>query len=411
MPLSRRHLLAASLATALLPLTARAQNKAPKILLRSSWQTVNIGDIAHTPGILHILEREFPEAEIRLWPSRIDNGVDAILAKRFPKVTIVQGAEAIKAALKECDFFLHSSGPSLVAQKHVAQWRKETGKPYGIYGITFSSKDPEAIDLLTSAKFVFFRDSVSLQFAKDNGVKCPIMEFGPDAAFATDIRNDAAADAFLKANNLEPGKFLCAIPRYRTTPYWKIHNKEQTATDEANWKNSQAMKEHDNAPIRKAIEEIIKNTDMKVLVCPEDQSQVALSKEILVDPLPEDVKKRVVWRDKYWVTDEALSTYLKSAGLFGLEMHSPIMCIGNGIPAIVCRFKQQTSKGYMWRDIGLNEWLFDLDDEAQIPGIVPAILAMAKEPAAAKLKAAKARDYVLKRQKESMAVVKQFATA
>ena len=411
MPLSRRHLLAASLATALLPLTARAQNKAPKILLRSSWQTVNIGDIAHTPGILHILEREFPEAEIRLWPSRIDNGVDAILAKRFPKVTIVQGAEAIKAALKECDFFLHSSGPSLVAQKHVAQWRKETGKPYGIYGITFSSKDPEAIDLLTSAKFVFFRDSVPLQFAKDNGVKCPIMEFGPDAVFATDICNDAAADVFFKANNFEPGKFLCAIPRYRTTPYWKIHNKEQTATDEANWKNSQAMKEHDNAPIRKAIEEIIKNTDMKVLVCPEDQSQVALSKEILVDPLPEDVKKRVVWRDKYWVTDEALSTYLKSAGLFGLEMHSPIMCIGNGIPAIVCRFKQQTSKGYMWRDIGLNEWLFDLDDEAQIPGIVPAILAMAKEPAAAKLKAAKARDYVLKRQKESMAVVKQFATA
>ena len=39
------------------------------------------------------------------------------------------------------------------------------------------------------------------------------MEFGPDGAFAVDLRNDAAADAFLKANGLEEGKFLCCIPR------------------------------------------------------------------------------------------------------------------------------------------------------------------------------------------------------
>ena len=72
---------------------------------------------------------------------------------------------------------------------------------------------------------------------------------------------------------------------------------------------------------------------MKVLVCPEDATQMAIGKEMLVDPLPEDVKAKVVWRDNYWLTDEALSTYVRSAGLFGMEMHSPIMCIGNGIPA------------------------------------------------------------------------------
>ena len=46
------------------------------------------------------------------------------------------------------------------------------------------------------------------------------------------------------------------------------------------------------------------------------------------------VKKKVVWRDRYWLTDEALSTYVRGAGLFGNEMHSPIMCIGNGVPAL-----------------------------------------------------------------------------
>ncbi len=113
---------------------------------------------------------------------------------------------------------------------------------------------------------------------------------------------------------------------------------------------------------------MVRNTDLKVLLCPEDQSQMDVAKEMLFDPLPEDVRKRVVHRSTYWLTDEALSTYVRSAGLFGLEMHSPIMCIGNGVPAVVCRFSEQTSKGFMWRDIGLEDWLFDMDKEDEVRG-------------------------------------------
>ena len=44
---------------------AYAQPKAAKkILLRSSWQVVNIGDIAHTPGVLALLEKYVPDAEV-----------------------------------------------------------------------------------------------------------------------------------------------------------------------------------------------------------------------------------------------------------------------------------------------------------------------------------------------------------
>ena len=76
-------------------------------------------------------------------------------------------------------------------------------------------------------------------------------------------------------------------------------------------------------------------------------TQVEVGKEWIYDWLPAVVRKCVVWRDKFWLTDEALSVYVRSAGLFGLEMHSPIMAIGNGIPAIVGRFAEQTSKGFM----------------------------------------------------------------
>jgi len=163
-------------------------------------------------------------------------------------------------------------------------------------------------------------------------------------------------------------------------------------------KRNDEMKEHDHAQLRAAIVAVVKQTDLKVLICPEDRTQMALGKEILFDKLPDDVKDRVVWRQDYWLTDEALSVYVRSAGLFGNEMHSPIMCIGNGIPAIVCRWAEQTSKGNMWKDIGLSEWLFDLDDEPQLAGIVPAVLALAKDPAAAKAKVAKAQAILHERQ-------------
>jgi hypothetical protein len=92
-------------------------------------------------------------------------------------------------------------------------------------------------------------------------------------------------------------------------------------------------------------------------------------------------------------------------------MHSPIMCVANGIPAVVCRFAEQTSKGLMWHDIGLDEWLFNLDEEADVKRIAPTVLAIAKDPAAAKAKAIKARDFVRQRQRETMDVLKKSLPA
>ena len=128
---------------------------------------------------------------------------------------------------------------------------------------------------------------------------------------------------------------------------------------------------------------------------------------MLYDPLPDDVKKKVVWRDRYWLTDEALSTYVRSAGLFGNEMHSPIMCISSGIPAVVCRWDEQTNKGFMWHDIGLKDWLFTMDKPEEVAQIVPTVLAIAKDPAAAKAKAAKAREVVRNLQKKTFAALDQ----
>ncbi len=403
--MNRRRFLQSSLAATVVASVRGAERRSPRVLLRSSWQTVNIGDIAHTPGVLRLLEEHVPEAQVRLWPNSVGDGVEEMLRRRFPKLAILKGPRDIETALAECDFLLHGSGPSLVGADSVARWRQETGKPYGVYGITLPSANDKTIELLSGARFVFFRDSVSLALAQDSGCTAPVMAFGPDGAFAVDVRNDAAAEAFLRAHALEEGRFLCCIPRLRNTPYWRIRNKPMTAADQQKHQRNEAMKEHDHAPLREAIVAVVRRTGLKVLLCPEDQSQMAVGKETLLDKLPEDVKAKVVWRERFWLTDEAVSTYVRSAGLFGNEMHSPIMCVGHGIPAIVCRFREQTSKGFMWRDIGLGDWLFDLDVEADVARIVPAVLALAQDPGAAKAKADQARDFVRRRQQETMAVL------
>lgn len=417
--MNRRNLLHTTFAAALSGIALAAEGRRPRIILRNSWQTVNIGDIGHTPGILAILEKHLPEADVFLWPSDIGNGVREMLEKRFPKLVILPPDEKERQKVTAtCDFFLHGSAAFLSAVNDLKTW-KATGKPYGIYGITIAAEGDYALSLmghkgltaevkevLDGAAFVFARDSESLKVAKAAGVKSSVLEFGPDGAFGVDLRNDEAALAYLKASGLAEGQFLCCIPNLRSAPYWKV--KKNRKFDPAKHKRNEEMKEHDHAPLREAIIAVVRETGKKVLVCPEDATHMEVGKEMLVDPLPDDVKKSVVWRQTFWLTDEAVSVYVRSAGLFGNDMHSPIMCVGNGVPAIYCRQMEKTTKGIMWKDIGLSEWYFSLDDEADIPRIAPSVLAMAKDPASAKAKAEKAQAFVRNRQWETVEILKRY---
>ena len=415
--MNRRTFLTTLGSTLALRVRAAVQSPHPCILLRSSWQVVNIGDVAHTPGVLALLERHLPGAEVILWASSdLSPEVAAMEHRRFPKLRIVKGSirddgtvsdPDLERAIRKADFLLHGSGASLVAARDVAAFIKLTGKPFGVYGITHGSffTRPTDKDLLNKSEFVFFRDSVSLEHAKKEGVHAPIMEFAPDGAFACDLRNDAAAEKFMKASQLAEQKFVCCIPRLRYTPYWEIRGEPMSAEQQRRHARNEAMAEHDHAPLREAIRAVLRETEFKVLVCPEDKSQMAVGKRWIIDRLTSTERERVVWREQFWLTDEALSTYVRSAGLFGLEMHSPIMCVGNGVPAIVCRFEEQTSKGIMWRDIGLGDWLFDFDRDEEIRRFVPAVLDMLTNRPAALRKVEQAKNFVAQRQRETMAIV------
>ncbi|MFO0796284.1 MAG: polysaccharide pyruvyl transferase family protein [Gemmataceae bacterium] len=402
---SRRHFLAALPGLAAAVTAAAQERRTPRVLLRSAWQTVNIGDIGHTPGMVALLTELVPGVELTLWPGNLGDGVKPMLQKHFPALRIADTAEARREAFDRCDFLLHGSGPSLVGGRQVAEWRDATKKPYGVLGITLSAADAATRETLDGARFLYLRDSGSVEWARQAKLACPVIDFAPDAAFGTTIRDEAGAEAYLRAAGLWGERFVCVIPRLRYTPYWLIRNTPMTDADREKDRTNQRQKEADHAKVRAALVALVRDAGVKVLVCPEDKSHMAVGKELLVDPLPADVRAKVVWREHYWLTDLAVAVYARSAGLVSMDMHSPIMAVGNGIPAIHCRFAEQTSKGRMWGDVGLGDWLFDLDEERDGARITAAALSMVRDRDAARTRVAKARAFVAEKQRAAVATL------
>jgi polysaccharide pyruvyl transferase WcaK-like protein len=340
------------------------------ILLISGWQDINIGDIAHTPGLLNVFETFLPEAGIILWKKSYGKDVELMLQKAFPKVRIIHGnvdkqneadSEEVNNAFKEADIMVHGSGPSVVGKANLEAWVKATGKPFGIFGTTIQNIDNSLAELLKKALFIYTRETASLKVLDEAGIKVRAQFFVPDATFFLSLHNDASASSFLEKSNLEEKKFICVLPRLRRTPYYKVNPGSYTpeqvkAIDDLN----NSKKETDHSKLREAMITWVRKTHNKVLVCPEMTYQVDIMDELLIDPLPEDVKPFVLKRG-YWFPDEAASVYARAFAVLSFECHSPIISLRNGTPAFYLRQPEDTIKGQMYYDLGLSDWVFEIE--------------------------------------------------
>ncbi|MEZ5404483.1 MAG: polysaccharide pyruvyl transferase family protein [Bryobacteraceae bacterium] len=403
---------------------ARATAAAPaRILLRSSWQSVNIGDVGHTPGALNLIEKHFPEAELTLWPGVLGHGSRDLLTKNFPRLRIAEGSvgadgkpttPALADAWAGASLYLSGSGSGFPASNHAVAFRKATGKPVGVFGVSTDpisgfggGREPEggtlaeirrkaaklppthlSADLrfiMDQSAFFFCRDTISRDYLRAQRVKTPILEFGPDAQLGMTLRDEARAAAFLAANGLEEGKFICVIPRLRYTPYYRIRNTPRKPDDDVKDAINNRTTERDHAKLREMIASYVRQTGNKVLACAEMTYQVEMAKEVLVDPLPSEIRKNVVWRDSFWMPDEAASVYARALAVISVECHSPLIALHNGTPAFYVRQPTDTCKGQMYRDFGAGEWMFEID-EATGASLWNRLSAIQRDPARAKAK-------------------------
>ena len=214
----------------------------------------------------------------------------------------------------------------------------------------------------TEASFIFLRDTLTMGYLRRQFPHLRHTAFGPDATFACDLRDDAKADAWLKANHLEEKKFICVIPRLRWTPYHTMQGKTATEADAIKDVVNTRTRAADHAGLREMIIRWVRKTGLNAVVCPEMTYQVQLGKEELIDPLPDDVRPHVVWRNTYWLNDEASSIYRKAFAVISLENHSPILALAQGTPVIFIRQPTDTIKGQMWRDLEIGDWFLEVGD-------------------------------------------------
>jgi polysaccharide pyruvyl transferase WcaK-like protein len=361
---TRRTLLSSLPAAGLL-----AQTRTPRILVRSGWQWENIGDIAHTPGLIALLEKHIPEARVTLFSAGLGGGARDMLQGRFPRLAIIESLDLtpggpLEKAFDESHVLIHGSSAG-VQRQHLDLWRKRSSKPYGLFGVTVSltqeAASPKLDDAtksaLDSAAFLYTRETHSLANVRSSGVKAKTIDFAPDATFSMDVADEPAAKAYLARTGLAEKPFIAVIPRLRYTPYHEFKKpsygpEEAKRRDEINNRH----KHEDAAKLREVVVAWVRKTGGRVLLCAEMTYELGMIGPLLYDPLPDDVKRNVVPRKEYWLPGEASSIYRHARAVVSCECHSPIMALFHGTPAFYIRQPEDTIKGQMYADLGVGDW-------------------------------------------------------
>jgi polysaccharide pyruvyl transferase WcaK-like protein len=401
----------------------------PRILVHSGWNRYNFGDVAHTPGLLNLLQEHIPEAEVCLWMSRYPEWLRAYIGARFPQVECVQGRLgsahgptdlAIEEAYKSADLFIFNSGP-IFNHGHELEpgvppkmqgWRgfdwnatmapvvklyyaKAQGVPFGIFAQSFIHIAPPADtvlpEILSQAAFLYTRETDSLRYLEQLGVAAKEMGFAPDAAWAFDLRDDEKVLPWLEKHGLEQGQFLAATTRGAPAGVDADRDRERQI-----------------AFFKRVIPAWVETTGLKVVLVPEMAASIQLNREYIYDPLPAAIKERVVLDDalwtpeeEFWTPDQALSVLSRARAYLNVDHHGALIALAAGVPCVHPRQRQAGRKAWIYNDLGLEDWLFEMGPDSA-DAVQAALLQIHRDGDGARVRAQRAAEIARKTHAERM---------
>lgn len=372
--------------------------KSRRVLLRSSWQDVNIGDVAHSPGLLSALLDLDPDAELTLWPVALGEREEALMRQFLPQVAIVRGelsddgqptTPELASAWSSAEVLVHGSAAD-VENRHAEflHWSRTTGKPHGYAGVTADPVCPptwgtlaeleamaaflppeflgaEAREPLDSAEFIFCRDSISLKYLRRQQIRAKTLGFGPDGTFTYVFADAATIEPFLEEMDLRRDNFACFVPRLRYAPYAKIHGREPTPESLRRDAINAATHRSDLAALVTAIATWVRQTKAPAVVVPEMSYAPAYAREHLLPLLPPDVAPHVRILDRFWSLAEASAIYSVSRAVISMECHSPIIATAHAVPTLYLRLPTETVKGRMYDDLGGPDVIIEVGPGAE----------------------------------------------
>jgi polysaccharide pyruvyl transferase WcaK-like protein len=249
----------------------------------------------------------------------------------------------------------------------------------------------ERIELLNAAAFIYTRETKTLSILQSAGVKA---EFGPDGCFGIDVRDDERGLATMKKLGLEEKKFITVMIRRNTPKYPGVDDSRPEKLNPLHPTPKQiADDERRAAKFRELVTQWVKKTGHMVLIAPETIKEMGHNKRLIHDPLPPEIQKHVVNLDTFWNADEAASIFARAHTVVCHEPHSPIIALANGTPIIHTYSEFHSPKCWMFKDIGLREWLLEMD-ETPVEKILETLSGIDADYPAAQAKVKKAMAYV-----------------
>lgn len=391
-----------------------ADGKPKTIVLQSAWDTINIGDIGHTPGTLRVIEEHLPQVKVVLWAMKLDERIIAMLKARFPKVEILQGNlfkdgasdKKLQEVVKNCDLFIRNSG--MGQDLTFMQFCQKHGRPYGLFGQSYfptmveGKGAAERSALLNDAAFIYTRETKTLNILKNAGITAPVLEFGPDGCFGIDVRDDERGLATMKKLGLEERKFITVQLRTNTPKFPGVDDSRPEKLNPLHPTPEQIEDdERRAAKYRDLVTRWVQKTGGKVLIAPETIKEMGHNKRLIHDPLPPEIQQQVVNLDYFWNADEAASIFARAHTIVCHEPHSPIIALANGTPIIHTYSEFHSPKCWMFQDIGLGDWLMEMD-ETPVEKMAETLFAIDADYTAAQAKVKTAINYVHERFAGSM---------
>ncbi|MCB1224286.1 MAG: polysaccharide pyruvyl transferase family protein [Verrucomicrobiales bacterium] len=264
-------------------------------------------------------------------------------------------------------FTLRYSMPLLMA--------RALGIPYGVNAQSFDALDwPSNLifgPLFKDARFVYARDPDSLAYLQQQGLLCARSGWRPDTTFFFNGFDNAWADAFMKRHALETGRFITVTVRSanQTGPL------AGTMTDE--------REEAIMSRMRRFIEQWVAKTGLPVVLAPEVKSEVQAAHERIFAKLSPEAQKKTIELAEFWTTEQAYSLYQRAQAVVSMEMHSVIMAVSLGTPVLMPQFSENGRKVWMLEELGLGDWIFDIDEPKSPEAVLAAALKIHADPAAA----------------------------
>lgn len=254
------------------------------------------------------------------------------------------------------NYALHFALPLMVARR--------LGVPYGINGHSFDALDwPGDLVLgpvLKDASFVYSRDSDSAEYLRQRGLANKREGYRPDTSFFFSVRNDAWAENFLSEHHFQKRNFAILITRHSSLTFGVGQEWDKVGGDPTAGSVSLERQQKQMEKLRHFARKWVDCTGVPLLMGLETRAAKEPMRHWLACGLSDHPK--IAWLETFWNSEQAFSVYERARMIISMEMHSIIMGIKAHTPVVHIPFRECGRKAKMMVDLGLGDWLLDIDE-------------------------------------------------